>query len=254
MAASGLEGSVEASTFGENNGCGQFLAKDVDYVFTVRVESLEASDDLASKASSVLDIATRFVDESLAPNLGKLQLVFQAKDGQQCVWFYGTGAWSSGSPDGEGFIDCPAPISAESQQMADALTDLSVDLACETSAVTATTQQAVLECERPEGENRYIVTVAIRLNEQGYDGACFHGYKAFESSMTGDEPMTVTENGNTYFERDRSFQWTANGVLYELVERIKGGPDVTYPPDTREVVYQRAVQAGLIPGEGSDCR
>ena len=254
MAASGLEGSVDASTFGENNGCGQFLAKDVDYVFTVQVEDLEATEDLAGKASLVLDIATRFVDASPAPNLGKLGLTFQGKDSRQCGWFYEAGAWNAVTTSGENSVPCPAPVSAETESLAEALSALSADLACETSSVTANTEQAVLECERPEGKDRYVVTVTFRLNEQGYEGDCFHGYNAFESSMTGDEPMTVTENGETYFERDRSFQWNANGVLFELFERIKGGPDVTYPPDTREKVYLQAVQAGLIPGEGSDCR
>src|SRR6266508_5978065 len=57
MTSSGLDGSVQASTFGENDGCGAYHAMSVDYVFTVRVEGLEASEDLAKQASSVLDIA-----------------------------------------------------------------------------------------------------------------------------------------------------------------------------------------------------
>jgi hypothetical protein len=217
MTASGLDGSVQASTFGENDGCGAYHAMSVDDVFTVRVES-------------------------------------QEEGGQQCQWSYNEGAWNSGGTGEGNFTVCPAPVSDESQRLTEVLNALSVDLACETANVTTNSLQSVLECERPEGNNRYIVTVTLRLNEQGYEGECFHGYKAFESSMTGDEPMTVTEGTNTYFERDRSFQWTANGVLYELFERVKGGgPDVNYPPDIRDKIYQRALQDGLIPDEGNEC-
>ena len=253
MTASGQEGTVEASTFGENNGCGEYLAQAVDYTFRVHVESLEESADLATRASIILDIAQRFVPASPAPNLGRLQLMFQAK-GQQCGWFYEAGAWNAGAPTAENLVSCPVPVSDESQRLASALTGLSIDLTCETSRVTATTRQAVLECERPEGVDRYIVIVTLRLNGTGYEETCFHGYKAFESFPTGDTPMTVTENGNTYYERDRTFQWTAHGVLYELFERIKGGSDVTLPGDTHEKVYLRALQEGLIPGEGGECR
>lgn len=259
MRASGLEGSVEVSTFGENDGCGEFHAKDVDYAFTVRVQSLEASEDLASKASAVLDIAMRLVNTSPAPNLGKLQLTFQSENGEQCGWSYSAGAWNSGAPGagpGPGdFTLCPAPVSEESQHLAEALNALSVDLACETPTMRTNALEAVLECERPEGNNRYVLTVTLRLNGQGYgiEGSCFHGYKAFEFSSTGDEPMTVTDGANSYFERDRTFQWTAAGILYDLFERIKGGPDVAFPPDTGEKVYQRALQEGLISGEGIDC-
>ncbi len=254
MTASGLDGSVQASTFGENDGCGEYHAADVDYVFTVHVQSLEASEDLSNKASIVLDIAKRFVSSSPAPNLGKLLLTFQAEDGQQCQWSYSEGAWNSGGSGEGNFTICPAPVSEESQRLTEVLNALSVDLACETSNVTTNSLQAVLECERPEENNRYIVTVTLRLNEQGDEGSCFHGYNAFEFSSTGDEPMTVTDGANSYFERDRTFQWTANGILYDLFERIKGGPDVTFPLDIHEKVYQRALQDGLIPGEGRDCQ
>ena len=254
MRTAGFEGSVQASTFGENDGCGEYHAKDVDYVFTVRVQSLDASEELASKASAILDIATRSVAASPAPGLGRVQLIFQAEDSRGCQWFYEDDAWNSGVPGAVNFSVCPAPVSAESERLSDVLADISADLACETSTLTANALQAVLECERPEGDHRYILTVTFRLNGQGYEGSCFHGYKANEFSMTGDEPMTVIEGETSYFERDRTIQWTANGVLYGLVERIKGGPDVTLPLDTREKVYLRAVQAGLIPGEGNDCR
>jgi hypothetical protein len=254
MKTAGLEGSVRASTFGENDGCGQYHARDVDYVFTVRVQSLEAGEELASKASAILDIARRFVEASPAPGLGRVQLVFQAEDSRQCRWSYEDNAWNSGAAGVNNFSVCPAPLSAETERLSAVLADLSVDLTCETSTVIANALQAVLECERAQGNQRYILTVTFRLNGQGVESSCFHGYKANEFSMTGDEPMTVIEGENSYFERDRSFQWTANGVLYELFERIKGGPDVTLPLDTPERVYLRAVQAGLIPGEGNDCR
>ena len=254
MRIAGLEGSVQASTFGENDGCGEYHAKDVEYVFTVRVQGLGLSDDLTSKASAILDIARRLVEVSPAPNLGKVQLIFQAEDGRECQWFYQDDAWNSGAPGAGNFTVCPAPLTAETERLSRVLADLSVDLGCETSAGTANALQAVLECERPEGDHRYILTVTFHLNGQGVEGLCFHGYKANEFSMTGDEPMTVIEGANSYFERDRSFTWTANGVLYGLVERIQGGPDVSLPTDTPETVYLRAVQARLIPGEGNDCR
>ena len=252
MRAAGLAGSAQASTFGENDGCGGYHAMAVDYVFTVQVESLGSGTELASVGERVLEIATRFVNASPAPNLGHLRLVFRSGD-QECQWGYGAGAWNSVPALTTSGVACPAPTTAASQRLADALNALSVDLACETSTVTTDTQQAALECERPEGENRYIVTVTFRLNGQGYEGACFHGYEAFESSPTGDTPMTVTDSNGTYYERDRSFQWSAGSVLYELFERIKGGQDVTLPPDTRERVFTRALAAGLIEGEGNDC-
>ena len=253
MTASGLEGSAQASTFGENDGCGTYHAMSVDYVFTVQVQSLESGTELANTAASVLEIALRFVKESPAPNLGHLQLNFQSGE-QGCRWGYDSGAWNSGPPLGANGFTCPAPISEESGRLKEALTALSVDLACETSSVTANTLQAALECERPEEDDRYIVTVTFTLNGRVYEDACFHGYKAHEFSSTGDTPMTVTDSSGTYYERDRIFQWSAEGVLYELFERIKGGQDVTLPLEPREQVFARALQAGLIRGEGNDCQ
>ena len=253
MRASGLEGSVQASTFGENDGCGVYHARDTDYGFTVRVPSLEATEDLASKASAILDIASRFVEAGPAHNIGRLQLTFQAEAGGQCTWSYSEGAWNAAGLGGGNSTVCPVPLSDESRRLAEALNAVSIDLACQRPAVQTNTLQAALECERPEGENRYIVSVKLRLDAQGYDGLCFHGYTAHEYIVTGDQPMTVTEGTNSYFERQRIFQWTAHGVLYDLFERIKGGPDVILPPDTAEKVYLSALQAGLIPGEGSDC-
>lgn len=253
MTASGLEGSVQASTFGENNGCGEYLVKDVDYHFTLNVQNLEANEDLATKATSVLEIARRFVDESSAPNLGHLQLTFLSGD-QQCDWAYESGAWTFQSGNVANGAACQVPTSAESERMAEVLADLAVDLACETSTVKADTLHAELECERPEGQDRYIVTVNFSAGNLDYAEACFHGWRAREYNLTGDEPMTVTEGGSTYYERDRSFQWSASGTLFSLLERIKGGPDVTLPADTREKIYLRALQAGLISGEGSDCQ
>ncbi len=69
--------------------------------------------------------------------------------------------------------------------------------------------------------------------------------------MMGDTSITANECGTSDFERDRSFEWTANGILFTLFERIDGGPDVSLPPDTRKKVFARAVQAGLIHGEGN---
>jgi hypothetical protein len=65
--------------------------------------------------------------------------------------------------------------------------------------------------------------------------------------------MTVTDSSGTYYERNRIFQWSADGVFYELFERIKGGQDVTLPSEPREQAFERAIQAGLIRREGSDC-
>jgi hypothetical protein len=252
MQAGGLDGSVQAGTFGENNGNCGYGAMAVDYVFTVRVQDLETAAGLAEIGVQVQQIALRFVDESPAPNLGNLSLVFRSGD-RQCNWTWGEGAWNADEPSDPGEVLCPVPVSPESQRLADALNALSEDLTCETSTIETNNRQSVLECERPEGQNHYLVTVTMQLNGQGYDETCFHGYQAFGSSVTGDTPMTVTDSSGSYFERDRSFEWTADGIFYELFERIKGGQDVTYPGDTREKVYQRAVQAGLIPGEGNDC-
>lgn len=256
MTAAGIQGSVKANTFGENNGeCG-YGAQAVDYTFTVQVASLEVSADLASVASSILDIARRFVGPGSAPNLGNLQLIFQT-EAQNCEWIYRDDAWNWARSSTSIGVNCPVPTSPESQRLAEMLTALSGDLVCGTSTVTGNLVQAVLECERPEGKNRFLLTVKLRLNGQGRGWTCFHGYKAFESNITGDTPMTVTEYGKedvtSYFERDRTFEWTANGIVFALSESIKGGPDVTLPPVTHEKVFARAMQAGLIPGEGNSC-
>ena len=253
MKASSLDGSVQASTFGENNGCGQYLVKDVDYHFTLSVQDLEANEDLAGKAASVLQIARDFVDESSAPNLGKLQLTFQSGD-RGCDWAYESGAWTFQSGNVESGTACQVPTTAESRRFEEALTLLAVDLGCETSNVKADALHAELACERHEGADLYLVTINLSLENLDFVDACFHGWNASLYDLTGEAPMTVSEGGNTYYERDRNFQWSANGTLFSLLERIKGGPDVTLPPDTREKVYLRASQAGLIPGEGSDCR
>jgi hypothetical protein len=253
LTASGLEGSVQASTFGENDGCGGYHAMSVDYMFTVQVPDLEASGDLASKAAAVLGIAQRFVDASPAPNLGKLQLTFQ-RGSQQCSWAYESGAWNLLSRKGVSGSACQVPVTAETEQLAKVLTGLAADLGCETSGVIADTQRAVLECERPQRDATYVAYVTIRVSGDGYEGICFHGYHAFESSMTGDNPMSVTENGQTHYERDRSFQWSANGLVIEIRERIMGGPNVKLPAEIREQVHQRLVRAGVISGEGRDCQ
>jgi hypothetical protein len=255
MTASGLQGSAEASTFGENDGCGQYHVQDVDYHFTVNVPDLTANDELASKAGSVLEIAQRFVEESTAPNLGQLQLTFVSAQGQ-CGWAYESGAWTFQSSSLDSSSACQVPVSPETEQMAQILNQVALDLACETSSVRADTLRAELECERPEGAvaDRYIVTINISTDQLEYAETCFHGWRASEYNLTGEDPMTVTEGTNTYYERDRSFQWASNGSLFYLLELIKGGPDVTLPEGTRETLYQRALQAGLIPGEGSDCQ
>ncbi len=87
MTAAGIEGTVQASTYGENNGACGYIPIVVDYIFTVKVAGLEASAELAKIASHVLEIATRLVHASPAPNLGLLQLIFQAGD-RQCQWGY----------------------------------------------------------------------------------------------------------------------------------------------------------------------
>ena len=254
MTASGLQGSVEASTFGENDGCGQYHVRNVDYRFKVDVADLAANDELASKAGSVLEIAQRFVPESTAPSLGKLLLTFVSAQGQ-CGWAYESGAWTFQSSSLDGLDFCQVPVSPETELMAQVLNDVALDLTCASSSVRADTLRAELECERAEGAgpDRYLVTINISTGPLDYAETCFHGWRASEYNLTGEEPMTVTEGTNTYYERDRSFQWTSNGKLFYLLERIKGGPDVTLPEGTRETLYQRALQAGLIPGEGSDC-
>lgn len=254
MTASGLQGSVEASTFGENDGCGQYHVRNVDYRFTVNVPDLAANDELASKAGSVLEIAQRFVPESTAPSLGKLQLTFASAQGL-CNWAYESGAWTFQSSSLGSADDCQVPVSRETEQMAQILNEVALDLVCETSSVRADVLRAELECERPEGAvaDRYLVTIKISTGTLDYAETCFHGWRASEYNLTGQDPMTVTEGTNTYYERDRSFQWVSNGKLFYLLERIKGGPDVTLPEGTRETLYQRALQAGLIAGEGSDC-
>jgi hypothetical protein len=252
MTASGLEGSVQASTFGENNGCGEYLVRDVDYHFTLNVPDLEANDDLAANAGNILEIARRFVGESSAPNLGRLRLTFVSADGQ-CNWAYESGAWIFGSGTLASGTACQAPTSAESRQMADSLTLLAADLACETSTVRADTVHAELQCERHAGDDLYTVNINIGSGELDHAEACFHGWKASQYNLTGEAPMTVNEGGKTYYEWDRIFQWTSEGRLFYMLERIKGGPDVSLPADTREKLYQRALQAGLIPGEGTDC-
>jgi hypothetical protein len=252
LVAAGLNGSVKASTFGENDGCGGYGAMEVDYEFTIQMKRLDVGSDLANTAASVLDIAKRFVDASPAPNLGNLSLVFQAND-KRCTWVFRDGAWNGIDPHDPNEVACPVPTSDESQKLVDMLNVLSGDLACVISDVKANDLEAVLTCERPEGNNRYSVTVKLRLNGEGYNLTCFHGYPATETNVTGDAPMTVSENGNQYYERDRLFQWTAQGILYEITERVKGGLDVTLPPDAREKVFARALQAGLISGEGNIC-
>lgn len=252
MTAAGIEGTVKASTYGENNGeCG-YIPMAVDYIFTAQVASLEVSADLASTASNILDIAKRFVGPGSAPSLGHLRLIFQAKD-QQCEWFYRDDAWNSARSFTSNAVTCPVPTSPESQRLADMLTVLSSDLACETSTVTGNPLQAVLECERSEGQTHYLATITLRLNGQSYAQACFHGYKSSDTKMPDGGPGTVIGNGITYFARDGFFNWTANGILFALHERVEGGQNIVLPSDTREKVFARAVQAGLIPGEGNSC-
>jgi hypothetical protein len=110
LAAAGLTGTVEASTFGETDGCGAYHAMSVDYVFAVQVESLDASDELEGVGAQILEIARRFVEAGPAPNLGHLVLTFEA-DGQRCRWSYDAGAWSASTSPGSTWVTCPVPIS-----------------------------------------------------------------------------------------------------------------------------------------------
>jgi hypothetical protein len=253
MQMQGLTGSVHTSTFGEQNGNCGYGAMAVDYSFTVSVTDLLQGSDLAQKAAQVLEIARDFVEVSPAPNLGNLSLVFQGND-QSCSWTYREGAWNANMPASETNVLCPVPPSAESQKLEDALGLVSTALDCETSSITTNDIQSVLVCERPEGQNRYKLTATLRLNSTlGYTNTCFHGYQAYESSYTGDTPMTVTDSSGTYFERDRTFEWNVSNLSINLFEQIMGGEDVVYPEGIHEQVYQVLLQEGLIPGDGSQC-
>ncbi len=243
MKNAGLDGTVKASTFGEDNSCDGYDAMEIDYTFTVNTPDLGAGDELARIGNSIVTITQNCADPCPAPNVGILNLIFQSPD-QSCKWDYDGDAWNALTANEAGSITCPAPISPESRRLMAVLGDLSKDLACETSSITANTNQASLYCTRGTvGKDFYEVTVMIQLHGHGLDLGCFHGYK----SLTND---TVNMDN----ERDRSTVWTANGLVFTLMEKITGGPDLAFPQDTNEKLFARAVQAGLVPGEGQDCK
>ena len=253
MQAQGLTGSLNAGTYGEQNGNCGYGAMSVDYSFSIEMSDLEQGSDLAENASKILVIARQFVIASPAPNLGNLSLVFQA-DNKRCSWVYRDGAWNANQPSDADEVLCPVPASAESQALEDALGLLSIDLSCGTSSITTNDIQSVLVCERPEGQNRYKLTATLRLNNPlGYANTCFHGYDAFESSSTGDTPMTVSDSSGTYYERDRTFGWNIDSLSIDLFEQIMGDQNVAYPAGVNEQVFRTLIQAGLIPGEGTQC-
>ena len=110
MRGAGIEGSVEAGTFGETNPCGTYGARDLSYGFTVQVENLQDGYVLNSTARGILGIAQASVKISPANSLDRVQLIFQV-GGQRCAWSYQNGLWHLYT--GDGFIECPGPFSSE---------------------------------------------------------------------------------------------------------------------------------------------
>jgi len=108
MKSAGIEGTVQAGTYGEDNGDCGYAAMSVDYTFTVQTASLDKSAELAHIGASILEIARHCADPCPAPNLGNLHLIFQAQ-GQECHWGYGEGQWHALPGNAPNDITCPVP-------------------------------------------------------------------------------------------------------------------------------------------------
>jgi hypothetical protein len=254
MRSAGVEGSVRAGTFGETDSCGNYYgAHEVDYGFTVQVGEFDTREDIARKVAIVQEIARRFLDKAPAHQLGNFGVTFKSGE-LQCTWRFEDEAWEFFSVTTANGAGCRLPTNDQTRPLAAALTVLSVDLACETFTMTADMLSINLECERPEGPNRYKVHVTFALDGGGSEGACFHGWPAHEKNLNGTEPLPVMEDGKTFYEQEHSFEWTTNSLMTFIYERIQGEQHATFPSDTREKVYIRALKEGLIPGTGMYCR
>ena len=108
MKGAGIDGTVKAGTLGEDNGDCGYAAMSVDYTFTVQTASLDKSADLAHIGASILEITRYCADPCPAPNLGNLNLIFQAQ-GQECQWRYSEVQWNALPGNAPNEITCPAP-------------------------------------------------------------------------------------------------------------------------------------------------
>ena len=257
MRTAGVEGSVGASTLGETDTCGNhYGAEGVDYHFTVQVGELDTREDIVRKLAIVREISWRFVDQSPAHSVGRLGVTFMSGE-LGCTWRFEDELWEFFSVIGANGAGCRLPANDRTRPLAAALTALSTDLACESFTMTADMLSVSLfECERSEGANRYTVNVTFAYDRQETGGStCFHGWPAHERYLSGTEPVKLTEGTTTFYEQGRSFEWTTRNDLTTFIsERIRGGAEATFPLDTGEKVYLRALQEGAIPGAGPGCR
>jgi hypothetical protein len=253
MRTAGVEGSVHIGTFGETDSCGNYYgAQDVDYGFTVQVGEFDTRSDIASKLATVQEIARRFVDQSPADSLGNVGVTFMSGE-LGCTWRFEDEPWEFFSVTGANGGSCLLPTNDLTRPLAAALATLSVDLACESFTMTADMVSVSLDCQRPEGANHYGIGVTFNLDSGGSEGTCFHGWPARESDLSSAEPVTLIEHGKTLYEQKRSFAWTTNNLMTIVYERIQGERQATFPADTREKVYLRALREGVIRGAGTGC-
>ncbi len=106
ITSAGLDGAALVSTNGDNDGCGNYHVRAIDFDFTLNVTSFDSS-VLSASAAKALEIADSFAQKpETAPNLGNVHVTFQS-DGLKCTWGYTEGTWRAFKPFDANEADCP---------------------------------------------------------------------------------------------------------------------------------------------------
>lgn len=85
MASASPGGNVKVSLYGEEDGCGQFTASQIDFGFTLDVRDSTTEAEVTAFDQRVHDIAAQLVPAGAVPGLGRV-VVSLRKDGQPCTW------------------------------------------------------------------------------------------------------------------------------------------------------------------------
>jgi hypothetical protein len=150
--------------------------------------------------------------------------------------------------------------SVESARLGDALRKISTGLPCDeyewSPTVIVDSIEARFECSKTSGENKNTIYISFRRGMVNSGLECFHGFFA-NSSENSYPVLEESGNGNitnSYTRHERYFFWAAQGIVFTIVEFFDGNPASTsFSPDLREIIYQQAIQFGLISGVGKDC-
>lgn len=96
MVTAQISGTVNVSTFGENDACGRYHAMSTDFAFTVPVPDPVAETSVAPLAETLLQLAqtANQSENRPAPNLGNIEIAFENAS-QRCYWRRSGNEWNT---------------------------------------------------------------------------------------------------------------------------------------------------------------